>query len=63
MKFLNAWLEKNVTGAQRTQCSDWLLGRNTNDLISNITCIKQETNLTKTPYFVYNRYKVEKMDS
>jgi len=61
--FLQAWVEDNVSEVQKTQCTDWLLGRNTNDLVSNITIIKQETNLSKTPYFVYNRYKVEKLDS
>lgn len=57
--FVQKWLVKNVSDLQRISISDWLLGRNQNDLVPNRTTIKKDNSLLDTPYRAYNRYRVE----
>jgi paired amphipathic helix protein Sin3a len=57
-KFVQKWLVKNVNELQRNDCNEWLMGHKS-DLISNKTILKQDNDLTKTPYIIYNRYRVE----
>lgn len=57
--FVQKWLSKNVSDIQRISVSDWLMGRNQNDLIPSKTLIKKDNNILETPYCVFNRYKVE----
>lgn len=59
--FVQRWLDQNVSDAQRVQCNDWLLGIR-QDLVKNVTVIRQNNDLSRTPYMLYNRYKVEKAD-
>ncbi|XP_062548914.1 paired amphipathic helix protein Sin3a isoform X2 [Armigeres subalbatus] len=59
--FVQRWLDQNVSEAQRTQCNDWLLGTRL-DLVKNVTVVRQNNDVSRTPYMPYNRYKVEKVD-
>lgn len=60
-KFVDNWLHKNVTEGQKEQCMEWMMGR-ASDHVANATVKLQENDLKKTPYYLYNRYKVKKMD-
>lgn len=55
-------MDSNTNETHHSQCSDWLLGKSS-DLVPNITKIIQENDITKTPYSIYNRYKVERLES
>lgn len=58
-RFVQKWCEDNVSEEQKKQCIDWFMG-NQVDQIPNIVTIKvQENDLSKTPYALYNRYKVK----
>lgn len=57
--FVQKWLVKNVSDLQRISITDWLSGRNQNDLVPNKTSIKKDNNISETPYRIFNRYKVE----
>ncbi|EAT33245.1 AAEL014491-PB [Aedes aegypti] len=59
--FVQRWLDQNVSEAQRTQCNEWLLGTRL-DLVKNLTVVRQNNDISRTPYMPYNRYKVEKVD-
>ncbi|XP_065075745.1 paired amphipathic helix protein Sin3a isoform X2 [Ochlerotatus camptorhynchus] len=59
--FVQRWLDQNVSDAQRVQCNEWLLGTRL-DLVKNVTVVRQNNDLSRTPYMLYNRYKVEKAD-
>lgn len=59
--FVQRWLERHVSDTQRAQCNDWLLGTRL-DLVKNVTVVKQNNDISRTPYMIYNRYRVEKMD-
>ncbi|XP_055613906.1 paired amphipathic helix protein Sin3a isoform X2 [Uranotaenia lowii] len=59
--FVQKWLSRNVNDSQRSQCQEWLLGTRL-DLVKNVTVIKQNNDITRTPYMPYNRYRVEKID-
>ncbi|KXJ76129.1 hypothetical protein RP20_CCG010286 [Aedes albopictus] len=59
--FVQRWLDQNVSDAQRTQCNEWLLGTRL-DLVKNVTVVRQNNDISRTPYMPYNRYKVEKVD-
>ncbi|XP_055308090.1 uncharacterized protein LOC129572177 [Sitodiplosis mosellana] len=62
-KFVQKWCEENVNEEQRKQCADWFMGKQA-DQIPNIITIKvQENDLTKTPYALYNRYKVQHLNN
>ncbi|XP_053692753.1 paired amphipathic helix protein Sin3a isoform X2 [Sabethes cyaneus] len=56
--FVQRWLDRNVSEAQRSQCNDWLLGGSRFDLVKNVTVIQQTNDTSRTPYMPYNRYKV-----
>lgn len=56
------WMNRNVSENQKNQTKDWLIGQHP-DLIANITTILQDNDLNKTPYTVYNRYRVKKSES
>jgi hypothetical protein len=60
--FVQKWLVKNATESQKLECNEWLMGHKS-DLVSNKTILKQDNDLTKTPYMVYNRYRVENATS
>ncbi|XP_055637033.1 paired amphipathic helix protein Sin3a isoform X2 [Toxorhynchites rutilus septentrionalis] len=60
--FIKRWLDRNVSDSQRVQCNEWLMG-NRFDLVKNVTVVKQNNDISRTPYMLYNRYKVEKLDS
>ncbi|XP_055540003.1 paired amphipathic helix protein Sin3a isoform X2 [Wyeomyia smithii] len=57
--FVQRWLDRNVSEAQRNQCNEWLLG-SLFDLVKNVTVVQQNNDISRTPYMPYNRYKVEK---
>ncbi|XP_049777829.1 paired amphipathic helix protein Sin3a-like [Schistocerca cancellata] len=61
-KWLNNWVEKNVTDQQHAACKDWLLGRG-EDVVSNQTRVLSNNNLNMTPYHPYNRYRVEYLET
>ncbi|XP_058823423.1 paired amphipathic helix protein Sin3a isoform X2 [Topomyia yanbarensis] len=60
--FVQRWLERNVSEAQQAMCNEWLLGSTRFDLVKNVTLIKRINDVSRTPYMLYNRYKVEKLD-
>ena len=60
--FVNRWLDRNLSTFQRQKCSEWLMGRH-EDLVKNATIVKQDNDLNRTPYRVYNRYKVERLEN
>jgi hypothetical protein len=60
--FMNRWLDRNVNETQQQSSTDWLMGR-TADLVKNVTVVKQDNDLNRTPYRVYNRYKVERLEN
>lgn len=55
-------MNRNVSENQKNQTKDWLIGQHP-DLIANITTILTDNDLNKTPYTVYNRYRVKKTES
>lgn len=59
--WLSSWVQQNVDEQQITSCSDWLMGLG-NEVIPNKTIMVTNNDLTRTPYVVYNKYKVEKLD-
>ncbi|KAG4067430.1 hypothetical protein HA402_009667 [Bradysia odoriphaga] len=59
--FVSSWKDKNVTDSQESQCSEWFMGRHV-DLVSNVTTLHQNNDVSKTPYRTYNRYKVERLN-
>lgn len=73
-KFTDRWATKNVDKAQETQCQDWLLGKavleNSQVVVvpssatatAGTTMVCKDNDIARTPYFVYNRYKVFKGD-
>lgn len=62
-RFVQKWCEQNVNEEQKKQCADWFMGKQA-DQIPNIITIKvQENDLTKTPYALYNRYKVQQLNN
>uniref|UniRef100_A0A1L8DXH5 Paired amphipathic helix protein Sin3a n=1 Tax=Nyssomyia neivai TaxID=330878 RepID=A0A1L8DXH5_9DIPT len=56
-KFINVWLEANVSEGQKLKCSDWLMGLS-DDLAPNSTVLKQDNDIRKAPYSTINRYTV-----
>lgn len=63
LKFVKKWCDENVNEDQQKQCVDWFMGKQA-DQIPNIITIKvQENDLTKTPYALYNRYKVQHLNN
>lgn len=59
--FVSSWKDRNVTENQLSQCSEWFMGRHA-DLVSNVTTLHQNNDVSKTPYRTYNRYKVERLN-
>ncbi|XP_058056638.1 paired amphipathic helix protein Sin3a [Anopheles bellator] len=67
--FVSRWLDRNVSSTQRDVCTDWLLGRQTTTAGTGTTTtttqsltttvVVQNTDLNRTPYVTYKRYKVE----
>lgn len=55
------WATSNVSDVQQKQCTDWLMGRGEN-VIPNRTKVIVHSDLTRTPYVPYNRYRVEKLN-
>uniref|UniRef100_A0A182F4M4 Paired amphipathic helix protein Sin3a n=1 Tax=Anopheles albimanus TaxID=7167 RepID=A0A182F4M4_ANOAL len=62
-KFVDQWLDRNVTSLQQDSCNDWLVGKQQN-LIQNstTTVVVQNNDLNRTPYVPYKRYKVDKAE-
>ncbi|XP_049530557.1 uncharacterized protein LOC125948482 isoform X1 [Anopheles darlingi] len=62
-KFVDQWLDSNVTASQQDSCNDWLVGKQQN-LIQNLntTVVVQNNDLNRTPYVPYKRYKVDKSE-
>lgn len=68
--FTDNWANKNVNRAQETQCQDWMLGKivleNSQQVVANsgtnMTTVCKDNDISRTPYFLYNRYKVFKSD-
>ncbi|XP_037949848.1 uncharacterized protein LOC119680899 isoform X2 [Teleopsis dalmanni] len=63
LKFTQKWLADHVTEQQQNQCNDWLLGKSNdyhsqNAYMQYNTKIVKENDLKKSPYRLYNRYKV-----
>lgn len=58
-KFVQKWYDENVSKAQSIDCTDWFMGRQSDQIPNIITTKTQENDLTKTPYAPYNRYKVQ----
>lgn len=58
-KFVTKWCKENVTEALDRQCTEWFMGRHP-DLVPNTTLKIKENDITKTPYRLYNRYKLER---
>ncbi|XP_050086666.1 uncharacterized protein LOC126571866 isoform X1 [Anopheles aquasalis] len=62
-KFVDQWLDRNVTSLQQDSCNDWLVGKQQNLLQnSTTTMVVQNNDLNRTPYVPYKRYKVEKAE-
>lgn len=59
--WLKKWVSANVSDIQNKQCTDWLMGRGDN-VVPNRTRIQTNNDYTRTPYTVYNRYRVERLD-
>ena len=74
-QFTDKWATKNVNKAQESQCLDWMLGKivleNSQVVSGNTTTgslsatgtttvCNKDNDISKTPYFLYNRYKVLK---
>lgn len=56
------WVSVNVSESQSKQCTDWLMGRG-EDVVQNRTRVLTNNDLNRTPYAVYNRYKVDRLES
>ncbi|XP_023036789.1 paired amphipathic helix protein Sin3a isoform X1 [Drosophila willistoni] len=62
--FVNKWLQKYVSDQQHKHCTDWLLGRTSEQVcssgwgITSKTKCLQNKDTTRTPYRVYSKYKV-----
>lgn len=69
-KFTDRWAAKNVNKAQETQCLDWMLGKavlENSQVVpggsaQGTTTVCRDNDIARTPYVVYNRYKVFKSD-
>lgn len=70
-QFTEKWRTANVSKVQETQCTDWMLGKlmlensqvaagGGSNSGSSSTVVCKENDVTRTPYFLYNRYKVLK---
>ncbi|KAI4468542.1 sin3b-related [Holotrichia oblita] len=59
--WLKKWVSANVSDIQNKQCTDWLMGRGDN-VVPNRTRIQTNNDYTRTPYTVYNKYRVERLD-
>lgn len=58
-KFVNKWCDQNVTETMNNQCIEWFMGRHP-DLVPNVTVKLQTNDISKSPYTIYNRYKVDR---
>ncbi|XP_062620426.1 paired amphipathic helix protein Sin3a-like isoform X2 [Saccostrea cucullata] len=56
--WINRWREENLTEDQKSVCEDWLMGR-TEDLVACTTTKESCGAEDATPYFTFNKYKVE----
>lgn len=61
-RFVDKWRSTNVSEHLNHQCDEWFMGRQI-DLVSNTTTRLQSNDIKKTPYKVYNRYRVQRLDS
>lgn len=71
-QFTDKWAAKNVNRVQETQCVDWMLGKvvleNSQVVPGGVgaaaatTTVCKDNDIARTPYFLYNRYKVFKGD-
>ncbi|XP_031632024.1 paired amphipathic helix protein Sin3a-like isoform X2 [Contarinia nasturtii] len=62
-KFVQKWCEENVNEEQNESCVNWFMGRQQNQIPNIVTIKLQENDLSKTPYALYNRYKVQHLNA
>lgn len=56
------WAKEHVSDAQHKTNSDWLLGRG-EGVVPNRTRVLTNNDVSKTPYRIYNRYRVDRLAS
>lgn len=73
-QYTDKWAAKNVNKVQETQCLDWMLGKivlensqvvpsgGLSTPTATTTVCSRDNDIARTPYFLYNRYKVSKGD-
>lgn len=75
-QYTDKWAMKNVNKVQEAQCLDWMLGKvvlensqavpnsgfSQSASSSGTTTVCKDNDIARTPYFLYNRYKVFKAD-
>ena len=57
--FVQKWLSVNAMETQTSTIVDWLQGKNQLNFLPCKTVVKKDNNITKTPYYPFNRYVVE----
>lgn len=62
--YVNKWLQQHVSEQQQQNCVDWLLGKTADQInasgwgSASKTKTVQQKDTSKTPYRIYNRYRV-----